>query len=243
MILYPSIHIKDGAVTRLTRSAHDVHHAEVLHDDPTERAEEFESQGFPWLHVVDLNGAFEGRPMNVKEVDSILKKVKIPVQLSGGIRDMKAVDDWIAKGVARVVLTTAAVHNPDLVREACKKYPGQIGVKIDSRAGYVAATGWTKTSSVKALDLALRVEEAGAAALIYADINSDGALGEVNSEAIIDLAFALTTPVIASGGVNSIDDLRELKDNAKAGVSGLILGRALYSGRIDAKEALELAAA
>ncbi len=243
MILYPSIHIKDGVVARLTRGIGYLQHAEVLHNNPGERAAEFEAQKFPWLHVVDLNGAFEGRPVNVAAVESILKSVKIPVQLSGGIRDMKTIESWLEKGVARVALNTIALQDPDLVREACRRFPGRVAVKVDSRGGYVAVTGWAKSSSMKALDLALRVEEAGAAALIYADINHDGALSEINIEAIIDLAFALTTPVIASGGVNSLQDLAELKAHAKTGIAGLILGRALYSGKIDANEALALAAA
>lgn len=243
MILYPSIHIKDGVVARLTRGIGYLQHAEVLHTNPGVRAAEFEAQKFPWLHVVDLNGAFEGRPINVEAIEDILNSVDIPVQLSGGIRDMKAIESWLDKGVSRIVLNQAALQNPDLVRDACKRFPGRVAVKIDSRGGYVAVTGWAKSSSMKALDLALRVEEAGAASVIYADINNDGALSEVNVEAIIDLAFALTTPVIASGGVQSLQDLEELKAHAKTGISGLILGRALYSGKIEAKEALALAAA
>jgi phosphoribosylformimino-5-aminoimidazole carboxamide ribotide isomerase len=240
MILYPSIHIKDGVVARLTRPGFEMRDAEVLHRYPGARAAEFEQQKFQWLHVVDLNGAFEGRPVNVDAVESIVKAVKIPVQLSGGMRDMESIETWLEKGVARVVLTTAAIENPELVREAAKRFPGRVAVKIDSRGGYVTATGWTHASSTKALDLALKVEDMGIAALIYADINPDGALSEVNVEAIIDLAFALTTPVIASGGVQSIQDLQELKANARTGIAGLILGRALYSGRIKADEALAL---
>lgn len=243
MILYPSIHIKDSVVARLTRGIGYLEHAEVLHPNPAERAAEFEAQKFSWLHVVDLNGAVEGRPVNINAIQDMVNRVKIPIQLSGGIRDMKAIDSWMDKGIARIVLNTAAIQDPELVREACKRYPGKVAVKIDSRGGYVASTGWKSISSLKALDLALRVEEAGAAAIIYADINNDGALGEVNVEAIIDLAFALTTPVIASGGVNSIHDLAELKTHAKTGVAGLILGRSLYSGKIDANEALALVAA
>ncbi|HEU0118384.1 MAG TPA: 1-(5-phosphoribosyl)-5-[(5-phosphoribosylamino)methylideneamino] imidazole-4-carboxamide isomerase [Alphaproteobacteria bacterium] len=243
MILYPSIHIKDGAVARLTRGIGYLQHAEVLHPNPGERAAQFEAQKFPWLHVVDLNGAVEGRPVNNEAVENILKSVTIPIQLSGGIRDMKTIESWLNKGVTRIVLASVAVQNPELVKEACKMFPGKIAVKVDSRGGYVAVTGWAKSSSMKALDLALRVEEAGAAALIYADINHDGALSEINSEAIIDLAFALTTPVIASGGVNSLQDLAGLKAHAKSGIAGLILGRALYSGKINAAEALALAAA
>jgi phosphoribosylformimino-5-aminoimidazole carboxamide ribotide isomerase len=242
MILFPSLHIKDGAVARLTHDG-DLDQAEIIHPDPAVRAVEFETQGFPWLHVVDLNGAFEGYSVNNATIEALVKAVKIPVQLSGGIRTMETIETWLSKGVSRVVLTSVAVQNPELTREACKSFPGRIAVKVDSRGGRVAKTGWANTSSVKALDLALQVEEAGAAALIYADINSGGALSEVNLEPIIDLAFALTMPVIASGGVQSLQDLSELKASSRAGVAGLILGRALYNGNIQAEEALKLAAA
>ena len=241
MILYPSIHLKDGVVARLTRSGGDWHDAEVLHSNPAERAQDYERQGFPWLHVVDLNGAFEGRPVNAVSIEAILKAVKVPIQVSGGIRDMKTIESWMEKGVARVVLTTAAVQTPELVREACRAFPGRVAVKIDSQQGYVTTTGWSRRSTTRALDLALTVEEAGACAIIYADINPDGALSEVNLEAIIDLAFALTTPVIASGGVQSLHEMAELKANAHAGIAGLILGRALSNGTFTAREALELA--
>ena len=243
MILYPAIHIKNGVVARLTRAAGDVQQAEVLHPDPLARAIEFEAQGFPWLHIVDLDGALEGRPVNDTVIKSIVQTVKIPVQLSGGIRDLATIENWLNGGVERVVLASIAQDSPDLMREACQRFPNQIAVKIDSRGGRVATTGWTSTSSLKALDLALRVEDAGAAALIYADINQDGALSEVDLEAIIDLAFALTMPVIASGGVNSLQDLADLKANTRAGIAGLILGRALYNGRIDPIEALKFAVA
>jgi len=240
MILYPSIHLKDGVVARLTRG--DISHAEVLHKYPGERAAQFEAQGFAWLHVVDLDGAFEGKPTNTETIKAILKSVKIPVQVSGGLRDLKSIEAYLGDGVSRIVMSSVALHNPDLVREACKLFPGHIAVKIDSRTGSVLATGWAKTTGMKALDVALRFEDCGVAAIIYADINRDGALSEVNVEAIIDLAFAITTPVIASGGVNTILDLKELKSHAKAGIAGLILGRALYDGKILASEALALAA-
>jgi phosphoribosylformimino-5-aminoimidazole carboxamide ribotide isomerase len=242
MILYPSIHIKDGAVARLTRGG-DAGDAGALGiDDPATRAAQFQDQGFSWLHVVDLDGAFEGKPVNKTAIAAILKAVSIPVQLSGGIRDLATIENWLDQGIARVVLTTLALQKPDLAREACKKFQGKVGIKIDSQGGSVALTGWLKTASMKALDLALKFEESGAAAIIYADINRDGALAEINMEAIIDLAFALTTPVIASVGVNAIADLVALKDNKRAGIAGLILGRALTSGKIDAKEALKLVA-
>ncbi len=242
MILYPSIHIKDGAVARLTRGG-DLQQAEILHPNPAERAAAFEAQGFPWLHVVDLNGAFEGKPVNRAAIEAILARVKIPVQLSGGMRDMATIEGWLEKGIARPVLATAALRNPDLLREACRRFPGCIAVKVDARGGYVATTGWTATSSLKALDFALRVEDAGATTLIYADINREAALGEVNIEALHDLAFSLTMPVIAAGVIHSLQDLAELKDRENAGLAGLILGRALYTGLIKADEALRMAAA
>ncbi|HUY68231.1 MAG TPA: 1-(5-phosphoribosyl)-5-[(5-phosphoribosylamino)methylideneamino] imidazole-4-carboxamide isomerase [Alphaproteobacteria bacterium] len=242
MLLFPSIHIKDGAVARLTRGEGDFAEAEVLHSDPVARAAGFERQGFPWLHIVDLDGAFAGCPVNVAAVERIMQAVKIPVQLSGGIRDLEIVEGWLDKGVARVVLNTMALEEPVLAREGCRKFPGRVAVKIDSRGGLVARTGWLRTSRVKALDLALRFEDSGAAAIIYADINRDGALGEVNREAILDLAFALTTPVIASGGIHSLADIAALKSETRAGVAGLILGGALHRGEIDAGEALKLVA-
>src|SRR5271170_6956948 len=170
MILYPSIHLKDGAVARLTRGGGAGDAGMLAHNDPAARAAHFAAQKFPWLHVVDLDGAFEGKPVNVSAVEAILKNVSIPVQLSGGIRDLKTIGDWLDKGVARVVLTTMALQKPDLAREACRTFPGRIGIKIDSHDGNVALTGWLKTSKVKVLDLALRFEESGAAAIIYADI-------------------------------------------------------------------------
>ena len=243
MILFPSIHLKDGVVARLTHDG-DLEQADILHHNPPARAADFQAEGFPWLHVVDLNGAFEGSSsVNNQTIEDIVNEVDIPVQLSGGIRSIATVERWLTKGVERVVLNTIALQNPELTREICRLFPGRIAIKVDSRAGRVATTGWSQTSSVKALDLALRVEEAGAAALIYADINSGGALGEVNVEAIIDLAYALTVPVIASGGVHSLQDLAQLKSNARAGVAGLILGRSLYNGIIKADDALQVAAA
>ncbi len=243
LVLYPSIHLKDGAVARLTRGG-DAGEAGLLLDDdqPAVRAMQFAEQKFQWLHVVDLDAAFEGRPVNVGVIETIIKSVSIPVQLSGGIRDLATIEHWLSRGVKRVVLTTMALQKPELAREACRKFPGAVGVKIDAHNGRVALTGWLKTSHTKALDLALRFEESGAAAIIYADINRDGALSEINREAVIDLAFALTTPVIASGGINSVADIAALKENKRAGIAGLILGRALTSGRIKAEEALALAA-
>ncbi|MDE1900913.1 MAG: tRNA-dihydrouridine synthase [Alphaproteobacteria bacterium] len=243
MILYPSIHIKDGAVARLTRSSSDSRQAEMLFPNPAERARIFEQDGFQWLHVVDLDGAFSATATNAAAIDAIRSSIKIPMQLSGGLHSMEAIETWLNRGIDRVVLTSAAIENPVLLRDSCARFPGRILVKIDSVGGYVVRTGWSNTTSLKALDLALRVEDSGVAGIIYADINSDGALSEVDMEAIMDLAFALTVPVIASGGVHSLHDLAELKACAPAGVEGLILGRALYNGSIKAKDALALAAA
>ncbi len=238
MILYPAIDLKDGACVRLVRGIMD--QATVFNTDPGDQAQAFEEQGFDWLHLVDLNGAFAGRPINAAAVDKVLASITIPVQLGGGIRNMSTIEDWLERGVRRVILGTVALHQPDLVKEACKRFPGQIAVGIDAREGFVAVSGWSESSTVRALDLALRYEDCGVAAIIYTDINRDGAMGGVNVEATADLAFALTTPVIASGGVSTLDDLRALKAEEHTGIEGVIVGRALYDGRIDIKEALAL---
>ena len=238
MILYPAIDLKDGACVRLVRGAMD--QATVFNTDPGDQARAFEEQGFDWLHLVDLNGAFAGRPVNSEAVDKVLASIKIPVQLGGGIRNMQTIEGWLERGVRRVILGTVALHQPELVKEACKRFPGQVAVGIDAREGFVAVSGWAESSTVRALDLALRYEDCGAAAIIYTDINRDGAMGGVNVEATADLAFALTTPVIASGGVSSIEDLKALKVEEHTGIEGVIVGRALYDGRIDIKEALAL---
>ncbi|MER2519551.1 MAG: HisA/HisF-related TIM barrel protein [Bdellovibrionales bacterium] len=240
MILYPSIHIKDGTLARLTRGG-DLEQAELLQERPYERAMQLEQQGFPWLHVVDLNGAFAGQPINNAAIEAILARVKSPIQLSGGLRAIESIENWLQKGIARVVLSTAAANDPELMREACRRFPDRIAVKIDSRNGFVATTGWTSTSSLKTLDLALRAEEAGAAAIIYADINRDGALADVDIESLTDLAFCLTIPVIAAGGVRTLDDLAQIRELAPTGVEGLILGYALYSGMIKSEDALRVA--
>ena len=238
MILYPAIDLKDGACVRLVRGVMD--QATVFNTDPGDQAQAFEEQGFDWLHLVDLNGAFAGRPVNAEAVDKVLASITIPVQLGGGIRNMRTIEDWLERGIRRVILGTVALHQPELVKEACKRFPGQIAVGIDAREGFVAVSGWSESSTVRALDLALRYEDSGAAAIIYTDINRDGAMGGVNVEATADLAFALTTPVIASGGVSTLDDLRALKAEEHTGIEGVIVGRALYDGRIDIKEALAL---
>lgn len=241
MNLYPAIDLKDGACVRLVRGEMDA--ATVFNQDPAEQARIFAGQGFGWIHVVDLNGAFAGRPVNAEAVEGVLAAVDVPVQLGGGIRDLAMVEGWLERGVRRVVLGTVALRDPPLVKEACRLFPGQVAVGIDARDGFVAVEGWAETSTVKALDLALKFEDSGVAAIIYTDINRDGAMGGLNVEATADLAFALTTPVIASGGVTTLDDLRALKREEEAGIDGVICGRALYDGRIDPKVALAILSA
>lgn len=241
MILFPAIDLKDGQCVRLLRG--DMNRATVFNDDPAAQARAFRDQGFQWIHVVDLNGAIEGRAVNADAVGSVLDAVDLPLQLGGGIRSMAAVEGWLERGVARVVLGTAAVREPDLVRNACAAFPGQVAVGIDARGGRVAVEGWAQASELSALDLARRFEDAGAAAVIYTDIDRDGALTGLNVDATAELAAALQTPVIASGGVASLDDLHALKRVASSGIAGVISGRALYDGRIDPAAALALLAA
>lgn len=240
MILYPAIDLKDGACVRLVRG--EMSQATVFNTDPGDQARLFQDQGFRWLHLVDLNGAFAGRPVNTDAVERILAAVTMPAQLGGGIRDLATIEHWLSRGIARVILGTVALREPDLVKEACRRFPGRIAVGIDAREGYVAVSGWAETSTVRALDLALRFEDSGVSAIIYTDINRDGAMGGVNVEATVDIAFALTTPVIASGGVSTIADLAVLKAEERAGIEGVICGRALYDGRIDPAAALALMA-
>ena len=240
MILFPAIDLKGGQCVRLLKG--DMRSATVFNDDPGAQARLFEAQGFRWLHVVDLDGAIAGKPVNAAAVESILRAVAIPVQLGGGIRDAGSIERWLERGVRRVVLGTAALTNPELVRDACRAYPGSIAVGIDARAGKVAVEGWAKTSEVSALDLALRVEDAGVTAIVYTDIERDGALAGVNVEATAALARRLETPVIASGGVASLDDIRALQRHESDGIEGVICGRALYDGRIEPKAALALTA-
>jgi phosphoribosylformimino-5-aminoimidazole carboxamide ribotide isomerase len=238
MILFPAIDLKDGACVRLLRG--DMAQATVFNTDPAEQASRFAAQGFTWLHIVDLNGAFAGRPVNGEAVERILASTRLTVQLGGGIRDIATIESWLSRGVHRVILGTVAVKNPDLVREACRLFPGRVAVGIDARDGMVAVEGWAEVSSLAATDLALRLEDAGAAALIYTDIGRDGALTGVNVAATADLARRIRTPVIASGGVSSIEDLVALKAVADSGIAGVISGRALYDGRIDPAAALAL---
>lgn len=234
--LYPAIDLKDGACVRLVKG--DMEAATVFNTDPGAQADRFARAGAEWIHVVDLNGAFAGRPVNGAAVSAIVAAVGVPVQLGGGIRDMATIEMWLEKGLRRVILGTAALRDPALVKAACRRFPGRVAVGIDARSGLVAVQGWAETSSVTAVDLALQFEDAGAAAIIYTDIDRDGVLGGPNVEATAALAERLTTPVIASGGVSSLDDLRALKARAASGIAGVIAGRALYDGRIDVKTAL-----
>jgi phosphoribosylformimino-5-aminoimidazole carboxamide ribotide isomerase len=241
LILYPAIDLKDGACVRLLRG--DMAAATVFSTVPADQARAFQSAGFNWLHLVDLNGAFAGKPVNGAAVEAILSAVKLPVQLGGGIRTMSTIEFWLSRGVRRVILGTIALKDPELVRVACQRHPGRIVVGIDAREGLVAVEGWARISQMKALDLALRFEDAGVAAIVYTDIDRDGALGGVNVEATAELASKLTTKVIASGGVASLADLAALKRVESAGIEGVICGRALYDGRIEPAAALSLLAA
>jgi phosphoribosylformimino-5-aminoimidazole carboxamide ribotide isomerase len=238
MILFPAIDLKDGHCVRLRQG--DMAEATVFNEDPAAQAASFEAQGFDWLHVVDLNGAFEGKPVNGGAVEAILAAVHIPVQLGGGIRDLDTIIAWLDKGIDRVILGTAALRNPALVREAAHDFPGCIAVGIDARDGKVAVEGWAETSEIDALDLARRFEDAGVAAIIYTDIARDGVLAGLNLKATAALARAVTMPVIASGGLASIDDVYALLRPDYAMLEGAIVGRALYDGRLDAAEALAL---
>jgi len=236
LTLYPAIDLKDGACVRLRRGAMD--DATVYSDDPGAQARLWQDAGCRWLHVVDLNGAFAGRSVNIQAVAAILVAATVPVQLGGGIRDMAGVERWLQAGVSRVILGSAAVKTPALVHEACRAFPGQVAVGIDARDGFVATEGWAETSAMSAADLALRFEDAGVAALIYTDIGRDGMLSGLNLEQTFALAARLRTPVIASGGVGSIADLQALRDQAPLGIDGVIVGRALYDGRVGVAAAL-----
>jgi phosphoribosylformimino-5-aminoimidazole carboxamide ribotide isomerase len=239
LTLYPAIDLKDGRCVRLRRGKMD--QATVYSDDPAAQAKAWHDAGFQWLHVVDLNGAFAGRPVNAESVRCILATVDLPVQLGGGIRDLAGIENWLAVGVRRVILGSAAAKNPGLVLEACKTFPGRIVVGIDARDGQVATEGWAETLTMRATELALRFEDAGVAAIVYTDVGRDGMLSGLNLDQTTDLAAQLTTPVIASGGVGSLGDLAALQRAAVGTViEGVIVGRALYDGRVTPGAALAL---
>ncbi|MEP2703644.1 MAG: 1-(5-phosphoribosyl)-5-[(5-phosphoribosylamino)methylideneamino]imidazole-4-carboxamide isomerase [Roseibium sp.] len=238
MILFPAIDLKDGQCVRLKLG--DMDQATVFNDSPGNQAKAFEDQGFEWLHVVDLNGAFAGESVNGAAVDAILAATQNPVQLGGGIRTLEHIETWLDKGISRVILGTVAVRDPELVKEACRKFPGKVAVGIDAKGGYVAVEGWAETSELTAVDLAKQFEDAGVSAIIYTDIDRDGVLKGLNIPSTLELARAVSIPVIASGGLASIDDIYRLLEPDCAILEGAISGRALYDGRLDPKETMDL---
>lgn len=241
MILFPAIDLKDGQCVRLVKGQMD--QATVFSDAPAQQAKSFEEQGFEYLHLVDLNGAFEGRSANAEAVEAIRSEISLPIQLGGGIRTMAHIESWLEKGIARVILGTVAVRNPDLVLEACRLFPGRIAVGIDARQGQVAVEGWAETSELSTIELAKRFENAGVAAIIFTDIDRDGVLAGLNLTATLALARAVSIPIIASGGLASMDDVRALVRPEAQILEGAISGRALYDGRLDVDLALEMFAA
>jgi phosphoribosylformimino-5-aminoimidazole carboxamide ribotide isomerase len=238
VILFPAIDLKEGLAVRLKQG--DMTRATIFHRDPAAQARAFEQQGFEYLHIVDLDGAFAGKPMNAAAVDRILETVSIPVQLGGGVRDTATVENWLEKGVTRVIIGTSAVRDPPFVKQAARDYPGRIAVGLDARDGKVAVEGWAETSQLSALEIARRFEDVGVAAIVYTDIARDGMLQGLNLDATISLAEAISIPVIASGGLASIGDIKALLEPRAKKLAGAIVGRALYDGRLDAAEALML---
>ncbi len=238
MILFPAIDLKGGQCVRLEQG--DLARVTVFNADPAAQARAFERQGFEYLHVVDLDGAFAGKPVNASAVDALLEAVKMPVQLGGGIRDLATIEAWLSRGTRRVIIGTAAVRDPQLVKEAARKFPGRIAVGLDARDGKVAVQGWAESSEMTALDIAKRFEDAGIAAIIFTDIARDGLLRGLNLDATIALANSISVPVIASGGLASIEDVRALLEPRARKLEGAISGRALYDGRLDAADAIAL---
>jgi len=238
LILFPAIDLKDGVCVRLEQG--DMGRATVFNRDAAAQATGFEAEGFEYLHVVDLDGAFAGRPVNAQAIERILESVPLPMQLGGGIRDRATIATWLEKGVDRVIIGTAAVKDPDLVKQAARDWPNRIAVGLDARDGRVAVQGWAETSDLSALEIALRFEDAGVAAIIHTDISRDGLLKGLNLDATVSLADAITVPVIASGGLASMNDIRELLEPRAKKLAGAIAGRALYDGRLNASEALRL---
>lgn len=238
MIIYPAIDLKDGRCVRLYKG--DLSQQTIYNDDPADQARIWARAGFQWIHVVDLNGAVDGHPVNIDAVRSIMDAVDIPIQLGGGIRQLNQINTWLEAGVSRVILGTAAVKNPGLVFDACRLFPGKIAVGIDARGEKAAIDGWTKDSAESIFELAKNFEDAGVSAIIYTDITRDGTGEGLNMEMTKRLADHISIPVIASGGVGSMDDVKAVKDAAAHGIEGVIIGKALYDGRVDAKEALAL---
>lgn len=240
LTLYPAIDLKGGQCVRLRQGEMD--QATIYSDDPGSQAKEWHKQGCKWLHVVDLDGAFAKKPVNIEAVQAILANSKVPVELGGGIRDLQSVKFWLSQGVTRVILGSVAVKNPQLVYDACKAFPNQIVIGIDAKSGFVSTEGWAETSEMKALDLALRLQDSGAGAIIFTEIQRDGMLSGLDLEQTAELAHHLSIPVIASGGVGNLDHLRALREvaNKEPGIEGVIVGRALYDGRINIQEALKV---
>jgi phosphoribosylformimino-5-aminoimidazole carboxamide ribotide isomerase len=238
VILFPAIDLKNGEAVRLQQG--DMSRATVFNKDPVAQARAFEGMGFQWLHLVDLDGAFAGKPVNARAVAGILKAVKMPVQLGGGIRNLQTVENWLSAGVKRVVIGTAAVRDPEFVKIAAKKFPGQVAVGIDARHGKVAVSGWAEDTAFEASEIAKLFEDCGVAAIIYTDVERDGMLQGLNLDSTIALADSVSIPVIASGGLASLDDIKKLIEPRAKKLEGAIVGRALYDGRLDAKAALEL---
>lgn len=238
LILFPAIDLKDGNCVRLYKG--EMAQSTIFNNNPASQAKEFADAGFSWLHLVDLNGAFEGKPVNSDAIKSIRQAIDIPIQLGGGIRDMKTAEYWLNLGINRLILGTAAVKNPDFVKEACKKFPNKIAVGVDARGGMVATEGWAEQSDISAVDLCQHFQDAGVSAIIYTDIDRDGALQGVNVQATADLAEKISIPVVASGGVSGYDDIVNLRKVQHKGIIGVISGKALYENRLEATKALEL---